>query len=94
MELEAAEKILENFGARKASLQIAPVKSSTGEFMEFESYALPKKPYIIINYQREKGKNIIRELNLYYEYNHKAHPDNKWLRVKEIDLRNITLNAR
>lgn len=93
MEFEKAKKILQNFGAREVFLQIKPVKSTTGEYMEVKCYALPKKPYIIINYQREKGKNIIRDLTLYYEYQYKGHPDNKWLHVKEIDLRNIRLNS-
>lgn len=89
MEFEEAEKILKDFGAKEVDLQVMPAKSSTGEFMELVSYVLRDNPHIIINYEQENGKDIIRELSLYYLYEHKADPNNKYLNVTEIDLDNF-----
>ncbi len=97
MDFEEADKMLETFGAKKVNLDIMPKESSNGKFMEVQGYvlgAIPwpwhKTPYIIINYEQENGKNVIRALSLYYYYyKYKSNPNNKWLDVEKIDLANI-----
>ena len=84
MEFEEAEKILKEFKAIEAYLSITSPSDST---IITKSYSIPNiKPYIIINYS---DQHIIEGLTLYYEYQHKGHPDNKWLNVDEIDFKNI-----
>lgn len=89
MVFEEAEKVLEEFGAVETNMDIMPVESSTGGYMEVACYVLGKTPAIIINYEQKNEKNIIQVLALYYEYGYKTDPRNRWKNVEEIDLRNI-----
>ncbi|HTL53648.1 MAG TPA: hypothetical protein VL860_13820, partial [Planctomycetota bacterium] len=86
MEFEAADKVLKDFGAKDAAMQIEPSKSSKGAYLKVACYDLDKNPAIIVNYELEGAKNIIRQLNLYYEYKNKGDPANRWLDCKEINL--------
>ena len=84
MEFQEAEKILRNFGAQETALSVGYFGDSEPT-TEFKSYIIPdKKPIINIIY--EKDNNLIVAISLYYEYEYKGHPDNKWLNVEEMDL--------
>ena len=85
-----AKKLLMAYNATEALLSIAvPVGSKD----RYKSYALSNKPYVVVVYGEKNGREVVRELSLYYEVEHIGHPDNKWLNVEEIDLRNISLDS-
>ena len=88
MEFKKAEKILMDFGATEAHLQIRPEKSITGKYMKLKIYSLDKKPYIVINHEENKGKNIIKKISLYYiKPDSKKNSQNRTLKdVDKIDL--------
>lgn len=90
MERKEAEELLMAHDATEAFLSIIIPRGSKDCY---KSYALPNKPYVVVVYGEKNGKEVVKELSLYYEYGHKGHPDNKWLNVKEVDLRNISQDA-
>ncbi len=90
MKSKEAKKLLMAYNATEALLSIAvPVGSKD----RYKSYALSNKPYVVVVYGEKNGREVVRELSLYYEVEHIGHPDNKWLNVEEIDLRNISLDS-
>lgn len=89
MEFAEAEKILQKWGAQPVVLQIEPGKSSEGKYLQLDCYGLDRKPAIVINHEPVNGNNIIRRLNLYYTYENKGDPNNRWLDVEEINLNSI-----
>jgi hypothetical protein len=92
MEFSKADTILTGYRFQKNhNLQIIPQESPSGEYMSLEIYGLRRKPYIIVNYEKENGENIIRTLSLYYRKrgSKKNDPENKWINVEKIDLNNI-----
>jgi hypothetical protein len=93
MTLQDVEYLLDKAGAQQVFLSIMPRTTSSGESMHVKCFAIHNKPFIIINYLLENNMYIVKHLSLFYRYQHKFDPRNRWIDVSEIDLQNIDINT-
>ena len=81
------EKNWKKLNAQETDLSIT-YPEGYGQTNDLKVYIIPDiEPFIIIEYLIED--NSITGLSLYYEYQHKMDPNNKWLNVEEIDLKKL-----